>query len=65
MFSSIAPESSNWPAGSSLTNRVVITNFVTVMAVSANPADTIIRGAADYNRHGLNMGVVFKVYIEL
>jgi len=37
----------NWPAGCTLTNRVVISNAVTVQAVSTNPAVTIIQGAAD------------------
>lgn len=39
----------NYPAGSALTNRVVISNAVTVMAVSANPADTLIVGKDHQN----------------
>ena len=37
----------NWPAGALLTNRVAITKAITVMSVSNDPANTIIKGAWD------------------
>ena len=36
-----------YPAGCTLTNRVVLTNFAIVRAASTNPADTLIVGAPD------------------
>ena len=46
-----------WPAGSLLTNRVVLTNSVIVMAVSADPADTLIVGAYEL---WIKTGTIFR-----
>lgn len=54
---------SNWPAGSALTNRVAISNAVTVRAVSANPADTLIVGAPDPGTGSNGPSAVRCVYL--
>ncbi len=52
----------NWPSGSALTNRVVITNGVKVIAISTNPADTLIVGADHNGANGPS--AVRCVYIQ-
>lgn len=37
----------NWPGGSLLTNRIAITEAITVRSVSGDPANTVIEGAWD------------------
>ncbi len=54
----------NWPAGSAVTNRVTLTNSVTVQAVSTNPAHTVIVGAPDPVTGGLGVGAVRCAYVQ-
>ena len=44
----------NWPPGTILTNRVAITNAITVMSANNDPTNTIIRGAwaSDFKTNG-------------
>ncbi|MDO9542228.1 MAG: hypothetical protein Q7J98_07895 [Kiritimatiellia bacterium] len=42
----------NWPNGTALTNRVAITNVITVRSANNEPTNTIIKGAKDNGTNG-------------
>ena len=42
----------NWPSGSLLTNRVAITNAITVRSANNDPTNTIIKGARNNGTNG-------------
>ena len=42
----------NWPSGTSLTNRVAITNAITVRSANNDPTNTIIKGRFDTGEPG-------------
>jgi len=50
--------------GYTLTNRVVITSSITVQAVSASPADTVIVGASDPSSGFFGPGAIRSVYMS-